>query len=267
MNIIITGEGGQGVQTIAETLAYAATLQGKYASYLPEFGVEQRGTPSTAYVIINDKEFVENKFKMADIAVVLRERALVSIQDKINPNTTLIFDNSTIDHKAIPRHSGKLKAIPATKIAFTELQPKVFNTIILGAVAKLIGLNKISIWKALEKYLGRKFIKNPTIKNDNKKALEIGLSFEFITSNFTQPEYSICQKDVVTKDFDKVSTVIPSMCKGCGICILKCPVKAISFSDQIGYFGNVIPKIDNEKCILCGNCSLFCPDTAIIVEK
>ena len=39
--------------------------------------------------------------------------------------------------------------------------------------------------------------------------------------------------------------VFPGLCKGCGLCIEKCPVK----------------------CIACGLCQLVCPDCALLVKR
>ncbi|GAA0748241.1 trans-4-hydroxy-L-proline dehydratase activase [Clostridium oceanicum] len=44
-------------------------------------------------------------------------------------------------------------------------------------------------------------------------------------------------------------------CKGCGICIKRCPENAIKIID--GY-----PIIDNNKCTLCSKCADFCPNDA-----
>ncbi|MHC6178919.1 trans-4-hydroxy-L-proline dehydratase activase [Clostridium sp. JNZ X4-2] len=44
-------------------------------------------------------------------------------------------------------------------------------------------------------------------------------------------------------------------CKGCGLCLEKCPQKAIEFVD--GY-----PVTDERKCTLCGKCSDFCTSNA-----
>ena len=57
------------------------------------------------------------------------------------------------------------------------------------------------------------------------------------------------------------------LCTGCGTCIEKCPVKALSFGEDLGVFAFPVTKIDLEKCIVCGNCRRFCPDGAIGVDK
>ncbi|WP_075859611.1 4Fe-4S dicluster domain-containing protein [Carboxydothermus pertinax] len=61
-------------------------------------------------------------------------------------------------------------------------------------------------------------------------------------------------------------TIYPSLCKGCGLCIEKCPTKAITWSEVLGVYGT--PSVEsNNKCIACGICQMVCPDCAIYVEK
>jgi len=50
-------------------------------------------------------------------------------------------------------------------------------------------------------------------------------------------------------------------CVGCGLCIAKCPVKAISLNEQ----GFAV--IDQNKCIKCGLCLKTCSQNAILNVK
>jgi 2-oxoglutarate ferredoxin oxidoreductase subunit delta len=61
--------------------------------------------------------------------------------------------------------------------------------------------------------------------------------------------------------------VFPGLCKGCGLCIEKCPVKCIDWSEGLGVYGTPRVEADMKKCILCGICQMVCPDCAIRVEK
>ncbi len=62
-------------------------------------------------------------------------------------------------------------------------------------------------------------------------------------------------------------TVFHGLCKGCGLCVEKCPVKAISFSKtELGVYSTPSVEIDLEKCIFCGLCETTCPDCALKVE-
>jgi 2-oxoglutarate ferredoxin oxidoreductase subunit delta len=55
-------------------------------------------------------------------------------------------------------------------------------------------------------------------------------------------------------------------CKGCGICIQRCPVGALEESDKLNKRGIRPPRLkkDNE-CNNCRLCELICPDLAITV--
>jgi len=55
-------------------------------------------------------------------------------------------------------------------------------------------------------------------------------------------------------------------CKGCGICIEKCPVNALEESDHINKRGIRPPRLkENNECNYCRLCELICPDLAITV--
>lgn len=59
----------------------------------------------------------------------------------------------------------------------------------------------------------------------------------------------------------------PALCKSCGLCILKCPQKALSFDLSTNeYLGMPAVKCDIEKCIACHTCENVCPECAIKVE-
>ncbi|KJS12192.1 MAG: 4Fe-4S ferredoxin [Peptococcaceae bacterium BRH_c8a] len=61
-------------------------------------------------------------------------------------------------------------------------------------------------------------------------------------------------------------TIFAGLCKGCGLCVQKCPKKCMSWSDVLGVYGTPSVKI-NDECIACGICQNFCPDCAITVDK
>ncbi|PKM89567.1 MAG: 4Fe-4S ferredoxin [Firmicutes bacterium HGW-Firmicutes-12] len=73
------------------------------------------------------------------------------------------------------------------------------------------------------------------------------------------------------KQFDTkkaVFTIFTGLCKGCGLCIQKCPVNTLVWSDDLGVYGTpaVQPK-DTDTCTGCGMCSVVCPDCAIVIER
>lgn len=62
-------------------------------------------------------------------------------------------------------------------------------------------------------------------------------------------------------------TIFPDLCKGCGLCIEKCPVQVISWSEQLGFMGTPAVKARMDGCIVCGLCETVCPEPAIRVER
>jgi 2-oxoglutarate ferredoxin oxidoreductase subunit gamma len=211
IRIVLAGEGGQGVQVIANILAESANAEGKEVIYIPNFGVEQRGGVSIAFVQIDDKRIGSPKFPKADIVVALSNRAVNRTRQYVDKRTTFIYDNSLVAAAEIDEHAmgiqaveadprsqrptelvdeGKVKdqvqlpdnaaniiGIPANDIAKNELHPRVFNIIILGTLLKataVVPLDRIK--EAIEEKLGGKFEKNPELRDLNYKALDKGMS-------------------------------------------------------------------------------------------
>jgi len=175
--IILAGEGGQGVQSIANILVEAAYEEGKEALYIPNFGVEQRGGVSVAYVQISRKPIDSPKFKFADIVIALSGRAVHRSKKYINENTLFVYDTAIKDiENDLPRNAKRVAGIPAINLAKEELHPIVFNVIIMGAVIGMTGVVTVKQAKtALANKLGYKFEQDPKLKELNFKALERGI--------------------------------------------------------------------------------------------
>ncbi len=58
------------------------------------------------------------------------------------------------------------------------------------------------------------------------------------------------------------------LCKSCGECVVKCPVKCISWDEEnLGMTGENAIKIDLDVCIGCQMCEQICPDAAIEIQN
>lgn len=204
--IIAAGEGGQGVQALAETLALAAYRSGMNALYIPNFGIEQRGGVSLALVQISEKEIGAPKFRTADLAAALSPRSLERSRQYFGPETIILYDSSLIDAPKVSdsvvglqsydtiapeafaervAYGGerepaavagrRVVALPASDMAREKLHPRVFNMIVLGAVIGLTGIVPLeTVRQALEEKLERRFKKDPRLREHNFRALELG---------------------------------------------------------------------------------------------
>ena len=60
--------------------------------------------------------------------------------------------------------------------------------------------------------------------------------------------------------------IVLDWCKGCDICIKRCPVDAFETSDTLNKRGIYPPKLkEDNDCNYCRLCELLCPDFAITV--
>jgi 2-oxoglutarate ferredoxin oxidoreductase subunit gamma len=181
VKIALAGEGGQGVQSVAMILTDAAAMEGKEILYIPNFGVEQRGGVSIAFVQIGDEKIGAPKFKTGDIVVALSDRAVRRVGMYVGPETVFIYDAGIKGvEDDIPQDAQRILAIPALETANQELHPRVFNVLIMGAVigaTHVVALEKAK--EAIEKKLGYKFEQNPELREMNFKALERG--YEMVT--------------------------------------------------------------------------------------
>lgn len=123
IRIALAGEGGQGVQSIAEILAEAANEQGKQALYIPNFGVEQRGGVSIAFVQISEGPIGAPKFQEADILIPLSPRAVKRTTMHAGKDTIYIYDNSLISEGEVNDNIVGLQYFDVTPPCPTAAQP------------------------------------------------------------------------------------------------------------------------------------------------
>ena len=177
VKIALAGEGGQGVQSVASIITDAAYTEGFEALYIPNFGVEQRGGVSIAFVQIADGPIGSPKFKTGDIVIALSNRAVKRTKMYCGPNTLFVYDDGIKDiEDDLPANGAKILAIPAIKVAKEELHPRVFNIVIMGAVigaTEIVTIDRAR--EAIEKKLGYKFEKDPKLRELNFKALDRGI--------------------------------------------------------------------------------------------
>jgi len=156
MNLLFAGEGGQGVQAIAQILAKAAFIQGFSPLYIPNFGVEQRGGVSIAFLVLEKNNLAcYPKFEKADIVAILAQRSRERVQRYIGPKTRVVMG---------PAIKGGLK---------TSLPAKVWNVLVLGKINQLGKIVKTdNLIQALHERFAKSYIKNEALKQINLQAIK-----------------------------------------------------------------------------------------------
>lgn len=166
MKILFAGEGGQGVQAVAEILAQAAFSEGKHTLYIPNFGVEQRGGTSLAFVVIDKIPVVYPKFEKADVLALFSDRSVPRATRYIQPATKVILSPAV-----------KTSQIPQVSKAFhlrggIGITPRVWNILVLGKLNKIGQIvSRESLIKAMDERFARQFKKNPELRKLDVQAL------------------------------------------------------------------------------------------------
>ena len=82
-SFVFSGSGGQGIMSAGMMLAHAAIDTEKHATFLPEYGPEQRGGSAKCTVIVSDGEIVSPLTKKCDNFVAMNEQAYNKFKDDV----------------------------------------------------------------------------------------------------------------------------------------------------------------------------------------
>ncbi|OIP24669.1 hypothetical protein AUK11_02605 [bacterium CG2_30_37_16] len=175
LKIIIAGEGGQGVQVIGKTLTVGSFIAGKHTTFIPNYGVEQRGGVSIAFVQISGGEIPFPKFGKADLLVVLCRRAVERTKTYIKPDTLYIYDREQISSRDVEDIECQKIGLDGQEYAKKYLVSKVANVIYLSAIVASKKLYSVeTVKKALMEEIGDKLLQDQKLHQLNFKAVDAG---------------------------------------------------------------------------------------------
>jgi pyruvate ferredoxin oxidoreductase gamma subunit len=250
------GRGGQGAVTSAELMALAAIKEGKFAQAFPSFGPERRGAPVLAFNRISESEHIRlrSAITQPDVVIVL-DPGLLDILDVtrgLKEGGTLIINSSKplLDIKSEFEGPWQLAVLNATAIALEILKIPVVNTAMLGALVK--ATNIIDLESLVEPLLER----FERLADNNIKACR--RAYE---------ETSIAAPGAVSKRVEKVfaEEKWPSWQELAPGGVVTEAGNARSY--RSGDWRLERPVWDNDRCIKCGICMLFCPEGCVVQNE
>lgn len=141
--ILLAGDGGQGVQTIADIICQAAFTKGLQVSHIPNYGLEQRGGVSLSYIKIDNNKIGYPKFLQPDIVVVISVQARERIKKYLNKDVKIL---DVVDFQS--------------ELLEKKISPKNLNIFFLGVLSKVLEgkgiLSVPEIYAVAEKKLSKK---------------------------------------------------------------------------------------------------------------
>lgn len=171
-SFVFSGSGGQGIMSAGITLAQAAIDMGKHATYLPEYGPEQRGGSAKCTVVISDENIVSPLPKFCDNLIVMNEQAYAKFGEDVKEGGILLANACRITDIDVPDGVTVISA-PVDDLALEVGNAKTANIILIGI---LIGATDIVSEDAFRLSLHEKFKdKKPGILEMNMDALNKGI--------------------------------------------------------------------------------------------
>jgi len=246
------GRGGQGAVTSAELVALAAIAEGKFAQAFPSFGPERRGAPVLAFNRISAGEPVRIRAAVtAPDTVVILDPGLLRIVDVtsgLKENGTIVVNSakSLVDIKAELGTKWRVAVVNASAIAREMLGVNIVNTTMLGALVKATDVVKLeSLAEPIRERFGGR-------AENNFKACQKA----YDETSIIEPATAICEP----KRLPQIER-LPSWRELLVGCIVAEPGSAKRYCT--GDWRSQRPVWDQQKCVKCGVCYLFCPEGCI----
>ncbi len=164
--VVLAGEGGQGLILAGRILSEAAIMDGNNVSLTSSYGIAARGGYSEAQVVISEDELYYPKCASPDLVLALTREAYDRYADFVNDDCLIIYDSKEISNQKTKQGLG----YDFKDALLTLGNLKVINSLFLGIVLKNREIvSRKSMISALEKNIPRKIL------DINLKAFNYGL--------------------------------------------------------------------------------------------
>ena len=135
LNVKMAGFGGQGVLSMGVILARAACRAGKFTSWYPSYGPEQRGGTANCAVVISGRPVGSPVVLESDVLVAMNRPSLEKFVGELKPGGLLLY-NDAIGEVPVP-DGLRVLAVPALDLAKEGGNPKASNAAMIGVLAAL----------------------------------------------------------------------------------------------------------------------------------
>jgi len=161
IEIRIHGRGGQGAVLASTVLAHAAHHSGYHVQVFPEFGVERRGVPVTAFARFDRRPILLRTRVSAPDHVIVLDPAIaryLPVTDGLLTGGTVVMNSSDAGEMESLRERWRTVWVDATDIAArhgigTATAP-IVNTTMVGAFAGATGLfRREAVRRAMEEVI------------------------------------------------------------------------------------------------------------------
>ncbi|MGI6784996.1 MAG: 2-oxoacid:acceptor oxidoreductase family protein [Aminivibrio sp.] len=171
--IRFAGSGGQGIILAAVITGEAASLNedGLHVVQSQSYGPEARGGKSKSEVVISTEPIDYPKAIKPNLQVILTQQAAEEYAPETMPGGRIIYDDFFVT--SLPEVDANVYHLPIVRTAREKLgRDLVTNMVALGAVARVLELEKVAKPESIKKAILAKVPENT--KDLNSKAFEEG---------------------------------------------------------------------------------------------
>ena len=166
----IAGFGGQGVLSMGLALAQAAFGCGRFVSWYPDYGPEQRGGTSNCSVIVSGEPIGSPVVDHPDVLVAFNRPSLEKFAPAVKKGGVILYDSLAGQFQA--PEGVRVISVPATEIATDKGAHMAANTAMFGALMQTgkLGLPREAYGNAFRVT----FAKKPKLIPKNLEIMEAG---------------------------------------------------------------------------------------------
>ena len=175
LQMIFAGSGGQGILSLGLCVANAGALAGRFTTWYPSYGPEQRGGSASCSLVLAGRPVGAPSVDHPDVLVCMTPPMLARFLPTVKPGGTVFCDSLILDADSPRRSDVRLVSIPATELAATAGFARAGNTAILAAMmyTNATGLPESAIVEARDFSLRKK----PDLIDLNRKVFESALAW------------------------------------------------------------------------------------------
>lgn len=161
--VILAGEGGQGLIVGGRILARAAILEGKNVLQTQNYGISARGGYTEAHVIITDGEIYYPKCDEPNVVLALNQTAYDRYRN--HKDCLIVYEKDVVR----PKQFKNEVSYPFIKTTLDLGSTNLINMLFLGVILKNVSIvQSSSIIQAIKEHFPKNYEKN-------LKAFKVGL--------------------------------------------------------------------------------------------
>ena len=137
--IRLCGYGGQGIILAGYIIGQAASIfDGKYTTFIQDYGPEARGGACRADVVVKDEPVLYPYINAPSVLIAMSQEAYNKYYHKNRHDALVIVDEDLV--KPVETSSDELLTIPATRIAEEMGRVMVANVVMVGFFVAVTGI-------------------------------------------------------------------------------------------------------------------------------